>query len=164
MIAYSTNSKEIQGWRKSKPSLCRSLPPEVLNCWHPPCSPLLYSCHTHTPFLVGQTLFMPRKSHSLLWSHAGIAQQWKNIATRKICLTVLKMLEWANSPYQSLCKGIKPVSQIPLFIISLGLFPNNLENVWLFLYLKRVCPVPKWEYGIFAKQGYLAWLAVSRTE
>lgn len=147
MIAYSTSSKEIQFWRRYQPSLCRSLSLGVLNHSHPPCSP---SCTpvTLTPsFWLARIYFMPRKSHSVLWSHAGIAQQWKNIATRKICLTVFKMLEWANSPYQSLCKGIKPVSQIPLFLISLGLFPNNLENVWLVLYLKRVCPVPKWEYG-----------------
>lgn len=105
---------------------------------------------------------MPRKRQFLLWFHAGIAKQRKNIATSKICLTIFKMLAWANSPYQSLCKGIKPVSQITLFIISLGLFPNNLENVWLFLYLKRVCPVPERGYGVFTKWGYLAWVAVFR--
>lgn len=102
---------------------------------------------------------MPTKRHFLLWFHAGITKQWKNVATRKICLPIFKMLQWANSPFQSLCEGIKPVSRITLFIISLGLFPNSLENLWLFLPLKQVYPVPKWEYRLFTKQSYLACLA-----
>lgn len=130
--------------------------------------PLPLLCTSQAPVTLISTFwlvslyFMPRKRQFLLWFHAGIAKQGKNIATSKICLTIFKMLEWANSPYQSLCKGIKPVSQITLFIISLGLFPNNLENVWLFLYLKRVCPVPERGYGVFTKWGYLAWVAVFR--
>lgn len=147
MIAYSTSSKEIQFWRRYKPSLCSSLPLDALNHSHPPSSPFCTAVTLTPNFWLIRLCFMPRKSHSLLWSHAGIAQQWKNIAIRKICLTVFEMLERASSPYQSLCKGTKPVPQIPLFIISLGFFPNNLENVWLVSYLKRICPVPKWEYG-----------------
>lgn len=96
---------------------------------------------------------MPWKRQLLLCSHAGIAEPWKNIATSKICVTVFKMLVWAKRHYQSLCRGIKPTSQITLFIISLGLFPSNLENVWLFLYLKGVCPVLKQEYKICTKKA-----------
>lgn len=105
---------------------------------------------------------MPWKRQLLLCSHAGIAEPWKNIATSKICVTVFKMLAWAKRHYQSLCRGIKPTSQITLFIISLGLFPSNLENVWLFLYLKGVCPVLKQEYKICTKKGYVSWQAVFR--
>lgn len=126
MIAYSTSSKEIQFWRRYKTFSVHSLPLEALNHSHPPSSP---SCTpvTLTPsFWLARLYFMPRKSQSLLWSHGGIAQQWKNIATRKICLTVFKMPGRANSPYQSLCKGIRPGPQIPLFLISLGLFSQQL--------------------------------------
>lgn len=163
MIAYSTSSKEIQFWRRYKTFSVHSLPLEALNHSHPPSSP---SCTpvTLTPsFWFARLYFMPRKSQSLLWSHGGIAQQWKNIATRKICLTVFKMPGRANSPYQSLCKGIRPGPQIPLFLISLGLFPNNLENVWLVLFETSLSSA-KMRVWVFTKQGYLAWLAGFSTD